>query len=93
MPDIRIEPTTAAAESDPFRVDAYDLPMGVSGVGTFETGDQVVIHRAATDDTFIALTDADATIDSSNLTTSITSTGIYKLVKGATTGACGASTD
>lgn len=93
MPDIRIEPTQAAAESDPFRVDAYDLPMGVSGVGTFEAGDEVVVHRATTDDTFIALTEADATIDSANFTTTIASTGIYKLVKGITTGSCGASTD
>lgn len=91
MPDIRIPATTEAAESKPFEVRGYDLPMGVSGWG-FTGTDQVVIHRN-NGNGFVALTDADSIIDADAPNTSITSTGLYKLVKAGTDGAVGASTD
>lgn len=92
MTNIRIEATTEAAESEPFRVSAKDLPMGVRSWGL--SGTEVMeIHENRGDGTYRLVADDTATMTATDESTSIVATGDYKIVKPVTASASGASTD
>lgn len=92
MPDTRIRSQMAAAESEPFSVRGYQLPMGVRSWG-LAGEEEITIHEDRGDGTFRALTAADSILSATDQNTSIVASGRYKLVKPITAGPAGASTD
>ena len=86
MPRVTLLPTTAAAVSSPFQV-APNESLSVVAQGL--AGSETVVVQIYNGSDFIDMTEAGAIITATSITTSIASSGLYRIRKDATVAASG----